>query len=78
VTSHAVQDEILVLMALYIERRNAQKVASRVFGIMADETPDISNVEQIAVCVCAQQTVRWKLKGLSLAYTKWTGVTLQL
>jgi len=52
VTSHAVQDEILVLMALYIGRRNAQKVASRVFGIMADETPDISNVEQIAVCVC--------------------------
>ena len=51
-TSPEIQNEILQLMALSVLRNIAANIrTSDYFTIMADETTDISNREQLVVCI---------------------------
>ena len=51
-TSGEMQNEMLQVMALKILRDIASSLQSTPFyGIMADETPDISNREQVVICI---------------------------
>ncbi len=44
-------DEILSIMALYILRGIATSISGKKYTIMVDETIDISNTEQLVVCL---------------------------
>ncbi len=50
-TSHEIQNEILSIMALYILREIATSISGKKYTIMVDETIDISNTEQLVVCL---------------------------
>ena len=42
-----IQNEILSIMAQFIQRELAKEVSGRWFTIMVDETTDLSNTEQM-------------------------------
>ena len=51
-TSHDMQEEMLKVVALKIFREIAAEIRSAEFhAIMADETSDISNTEQLVICI---------------------------
>lgn len=51
-TSHEIQNEMLKVMALYILRDVATSIRnSSFYSILADETTDISNREQVVICL---------------------------
>ena len=50
-TSPEIQNEILSIMALYILRGIATSISGKKYTIMVDETIDISNTEQLVVCL---------------------------
>lgn len=51
-TSHAIQDEIIELMAISILRKIAAVISSQgLYGLLADETQDMSLLEQLVVCI---------------------------
>ena len=51
-TSHDTQDEMLKVMALQVLREIAREIRSAEFySIMVDETSDVSNIEQLVMCI---------------------------
>ena len=50
-TSPAIQNELLEIMAMTILKKLANNLAGRQFVIMVDETTDISNTEQLVLCL---------------------------
>jgi len=51
-TSHGVQDEIIEIMAMSVMRKVASVIINQCFyGLMADETQDVSLTEQLVVCI---------------------------
>lgn len=46
-----VQNEILCMMALFIQREIANSVSGQWYTIMVDETTDVSNTEQLVFCI---------------------------
>ena len=70
-TSHDIQDDMVKVMALRILREIAANLqSSSFFTVMVDETTDVSNVEQVVVCL------RWVSEGFEIreefvGYMKW-------
>ena len=50
-TSVEIQEEILNMMANQIVRKFADQVNDCYYGLIADETSDISQVEQLSICL---------------------------
>ena len=46
-----IQNEILFIMAQFIQREIAQEISGKWFTIMVDETTDLSNTEQMVFCL---------------------------
>ena len=60
-TSPEIQSEMLGIMALEIQRMIVKDIqSSEFFSIMADETADVSNAEQLATCF------RWVTEDLEV------------
>ena len=51
-TSPEIQNEILSIMALHILREITSELSGKWYTIMVDETTDISNTEQMVLCLC--------------------------
>ena len=51
ITSPAIQNEILQTMALHIVRKINAEISGKWFSLMIDETTDLSNCEQMVVCL---------------------------
>ena len=59
-TSHDIQNEIIAIMANHVIRDMVSEIRGGVFSIICDEYTDISNKEQLTICI------RWvdkELKG---------------
>ena len=50
-TSPDIQNEMLSIMALTILRQIAGEMSGKWFMLMADETTDLSNTEQMILCL---------------------------
>ena len=50
-TSPDIQNEILSIMSLYIQREINSEISGKWFTIMVDETTDLSNTEQMVFCL---------------------------
>ena len=51
ITSPDIQNEILKLMSLRILRDIVQQISGKFYTIMVDETTDLSNTEQMVLCL---------------------------
>jgi len=59
--SSQAQNDILKLLALKILRRVAKDIAdSACYSILADESTDVSNIQQLVICI------RWVTKDLEV------------
>ena len=78
-TSVEIQEEILKVMADEVQRQVVSEVQERrYFGLIADETADISQVEQLSICirtVATNMKVDEKLLGF-YALERWDGETV--
>ncbi|XP_071478874.1 zinc finger MYM-type protein 1-like [Diadema antillarum] len=50
-TSHQIQEEIINLMSSTVMRQLAAEMGGKPFAILADETADVSRIEQLCICV---------------------------
>lgn len=50
-TSHDIQNEIIEIMAHQLQRNLVKDIGSKFFSIIADEYTDISNKEQLSICL---------------------------
>ncbi len=50
-TSPTIQNEVLEIMALAVLRKLTGRISGRQYAILVDETPDISNIEQLVFCL---------------------------
>ena len=50
-TSHEIQNEIIAIMANYVIRDLVSEIRGGFFSIMCDEYTDISNKEQLTICI---------------------------
>ncbi|KAI6656107.1 Zinc finger MYM-type protein 1-like [Oopsacas minuta] len=50
-TSPDIQNEIISIMALMILRKIASELSGKIYTIMVDETTDLSNTEQMVLCL---------------------------
>ena len=57
-TSHDIQNEIIVILANHVIRDLVLKISGGFFSIICDEYTDISNNEQLTICI------RWVDKEL--------------
>jgi len=57
-TSHDIQNEIIAIMANHVTRDLLSEISSGFFSIICDEYTDISNKEQLTICI------RWVDKEL--------------
>ena len=50
-TSHDIQNEIIAIMANHVTRDLVSEISSGFFSIICDEYTDISNKEQLTICI---------------------------
>ena len=50
-TSHEIQNEIIAIMANYVIRDLVSEICGGFFSIICDEYTDISNNEQLTICI---------------------------
>ncbi len=50
-TSPTIQNEVLEIMALAVLRKLTGRISGRQYASLVDETPDISNIEQLVFCL---------------------------
>ena len=65
-TSHEIQNEIIAIMANYVIRDLVSEIRGGVFSIICDEYTDISNKEQLTICI------RWVDEQLEAIVSKST------
>ena len=70
-TSHDTQNEIIAIMANHVIRDLVSEIRGGFFSIICDEYTDISNKEQLTICI------RWIDKELG-AYEDFLGFTMYL